>query len=241
MNAEYVVFLPGLLCDHRLFSAQTIDLDVPHHVASLTGSDSIEGLARQVLAEAPARFAVVGLSMGGIIAFELWRTAAKRISHLLLLDTTPHADPPDRQATRLDQIAKAAAGGLRELAAESLKPVYLGAAQRENPVLLDCLLDMAVSLGPDVFESQSLALRNRPGSENTLGTITVPTHVVCGAEDVLCPPAVHQYMAQRIPGAALTVLDDCGHMATMEQPAPVNRILKQLLFEESEQQRTTTS
>ncbi|MEL7298592.1 MAG: alpha/beta fold hydrolase, partial [Pseudomonadota bacterium] len=168
-------------------------------------------------------------SMGGIVAFEMWRQAPARISHLALLDTTPFADPPDRQAKRLSQIAKASAGGLRELAAESLKPMYLSEAHREDEALLDEILDMAMALGPDVFESQSLALRNRPDSVPTLRSISVPTAIICGAEDQLCTPDTHRLMADAIPGATLHILSDCGHMATMEQPAKVSAILADLL------------
>ncbi|MEN7341850.1 MAG: alpha/beta hydrolase [Pseudomonadota bacterium] len=229
MSAASVVFLPGLLCDGRLFAKQTSPLERPWHIADLTKSKSIEGMARNVLSTAPERFAAVGLSMGGIVAFEMLRQAPGRISHLMLLDTTPFADPPDRQAMRLAQIAEASAGGLRELAAESLKPMYLSEAHREDKALLDEILDMAMGLGPRVFENQSLALRERPDSVATLKHISVPTAIVCGEEDQLCTPDTHKLMAQAIPGATLHILKDCGHMATMEQPDRVNAIMADLL------------
>ena len=156
-------------------------------------------MARKVLRDAPDSFAMVGLSMGGILAFEVWRQAPERVSHMALLDTNPHAESTDRQSMRLDQIAAASSGRLRELATESLKPIYLAEAHRENDSLLSTILDMVMDLGADVFRSQSMALRSRIDSVPTLRTITCPTLVMCGDEDRICPPVYHQLMASEIP------------------------------------------
>jgi len=167
--------------------------------------------------------------MGGILAFEIWRQAPERVTHLALLDTNPHAESADRQSMRLDQIAAAASGRLRELATESLKPIYLAAAHRDDDSLLSTILDMVMDLGPDVFRSQSLALRSRKDSVPTLRTITCPTLVMCGDEDRICPPAYHELMAAEIPNAELKVIENCGHLSSMEQPEVVTHELKKLL------------
>ncbi len=186
-------------------------------------------MARNVLRDAPGEFAMVGLSMGGILAFEIWRQAPQRVTHLGLLDTNPHAESPDRQSMRLEQIAAAASGRLRELATESLKPIYLAAAHRDDDVLLSTILDMVMDLGADVFRSQSLALRSRIDSVSTLGTISCPTLVMCGDEDRICPPVYHQFMAAEIPHARLKIIDSCGHLSSMEQPEVVTQELQKLL------------
>ncbi len=229
MPASHVLFLPGLMCDRRLFAKQIDALEIEATVADLTRHENFHEMARTVLQEAPPKFALVGLSMGGILAFEIWRQAPERVSHLALLDTNPHPDTPEKKSTRLDQIRVAAEGRLRELAVESLKPVYLAEANRDDEELLEAVLAMAIDLGPEVFERQSLALKDRADSAATLPGISVPTVVICGDEDRLCPPSLHEYMADRIPGARLAIAPQCGHLATMESPEFVNEQLQQLL------------
>lgn len=229
MPASHVLFLPGLMCDRRLFAPQIEALDVESSVPDLSRHDNFAGMARGVLREAPHEFALVGLSMGGILAFEILRQAPGRVTHLALLDTTPYADTPEKRSMRLEQIQVAIAGGLRELAVESLKPVYLAKANRDDEGLLGTILDMAIDLGPAVFERQSVALKDRIDSVETLAAISCPTTVICGDEDQLCPPSVHEFMAERIPNAELAIVPNCGHLATMESPEFVNSELRRLL------------
>ncbi len=218
-----------MMCDARLWAPQTQALPYPAIHADTTTADNFADMARHVLESAPSRFALVGLSMGGILAFEIWRQAADRVTHLALLDTNPHPDAPARRSLRMQQIEIALGGGLRDLAIEGLKPLYLAASRRDDEVLLDCILDMALELGPEVFREQSLALRDRADSVPTLRTIDCPTLVMCGAEDKLCPVEYHEFMAEEIPGARLRIIEDCGHMASLEQPAIVTEEIEQLL------------
>lgn len=228
MPASNVLLLPGMMCDHRLWSAQIAALDVPVQVADLTTADSMNTLAANVLAEAPAHFAMAGLSMGGILAFEIWRQAPERVTHLALLDTTPHPDADERKVMRIGQMARAHSGHLRELAIESLKPMYLAERNRKDDDLMNTILDMALDLGPDVFERQSIALMRRADSVPTLTTIDCPVLVLCGREDSICPPSFHELMAQEAPDAELVIVEDCGHLSTMESPVQVNTALLRL-------------
>ena len=123
MPAENVLLLPGMMCDARLWAPQAEALDLPVFHADTTNADNFGEMARVVLADAPPTFAMAGLSMGGILAFEIWRQAPERVTHMALLDTTPHPDTPTKRNTRLEQINIAIQGGLRELAVESLKPL----------------------------------------------------------------------------------------------------------------------
>jgi len=228
MPAENVLLLPGMMCDARLWAPQVASINLPVFHAKTTTADNFGDMARQVLADAPPTFAIAGLSMGGILAFEIWRQAPQRVTHMALLDTTPHPDTPTKRSTRLEQINIAIQGGLRELAIESLKPVYLAECNRDDEELLDVILDMALTLGPFTFEKQSLALKDRVDSVPTLATISCPTAVICGKEDLLCPVDAHELMARKIPGATLTVINDCGHIATLERPDAVTRTLQHL-------------
>ncbi len=228
MTAQNVLLLPGMMCDARQWAEQEANISQPVFHADTRKHDSITEMARSVLQDAPDRFAMVGLSMGGILAFEIWRQAADRVTHFALLDTNPHAESPERQTVRLQQIAEAASGRLRELATESLKPLYLAKAHREDEELLGAILDMAMDLGPDVFRTQSLALRGRIDSVPTLPSITCPTIVMCGDEDILCPVAYHELMAAEIPHAQLRVIENCGHLSSLEQPQAVTSALNKL-------------
>ena len=230
-NLPGIMILPGMMLDGRAFQGYSELLrgygDVT--VGDLTQDDSIATMATRVLASAPAHFAVIGLSMGGIVAFELWRRASARISHLALLDTTPYADRPERRELRRQLTQQVEAGGLREVVVDSLKPRYLAGQHRGNQSLLARILDMALDLGPAVFRRQSVALMNRADSGATLPTIDCPTLVLCGSEDELCPPEVHEHMARTIPRADLVVLPDCGHLSPLESPAEVASTICRLL------------
>ncbi len=217
------------MCDQRLWQPQIDALPVSTLVGDTTQHDNFGQMARSVLENAPASFALAGLSMGGILAFEIWRQAPERVTHIALIDTNPYADTEQKRQTRLEQIQIAMQGGLREMAIESLKPMYLAEANRDNEEILNTLLDMALDLGPNVFERQSVALRERPDSVATLETIDCPAAVICGEEDRLCPVELHELMADRIPDATLTIVKDCGHLATLEKPTIVNEVLADLL------------
>ncbi|MBC6429095.1 MAG: alpha/beta hydrolase [Cellvibrionales bacterium] len=227
-----LVLLPGMLCDGRMWQAQVSDLAAicdPLIIGDISRASSIRKIAQQVLATAPGHFALAGLSMGGIVALEIVRQAPERITHLALLDTNAYAEKPERQAKRAHEIDCAQVGQLRKLMIEQMKPLYLAKANRQNQTLLHLVLDMAMDLGPDVFERQSIALRDRPDASGTLATIRCPTLVLCGAEDALCPVAYHQYMQSQIPNARLEIIDNCGHLSALECPQQVNTHLRQWL------------
>ena len=232
MAQHPLVLLPGMMCDHRQWAPQVAalgDICQPILIGNLARADTVAGIAQSVLADAPPRFALGGLSMGGIIAFELWRRAPERITHLALLDTNARIDAPGRQALRMDQIGAVLNGGLRSLVVEGLKPAYLAARNRANQPLLDLIVAMALDLGPKVFERQSLALKNRPDSRATLPTITCPTLVLHGDEDRLCSHEDHQMMVRAIPQARHVIVPDCGHLSALESPVAVNAELRRLL------------
>ncbi len=232
MPKQPLLLLPGMMCDHRQWENQIAalsDVCAPIIVGDLTSADTIRGLAMNVLASAPPQFALAGLSMGGIVAFELWRQAPERITHLALLDTNARPDAPERQSIRMEQIGAVLGGQLRSVVIEGLKPAYLAARHRSNQALLDVIVAMAIELGPRVFERQSLALTNRADSRPMLHTITCPTLVLHGDEDVLCSRSDHEFIVCAIPGSRHVVVPGCGHLSTLESPTAVNTELRALL------------
>lgn len=167
--------------------------------------------------------------MGGIVALEIWRRAPRRVTHLALIDTTPYADRPERKEMRFEQIAAVESGNLRQILSQSMKPLYLASKNRTSATLLRAILDMGLALGPEVFRRQSLALAHRPDSSATLTSITCPSLVLCGREDMLCPVEFHRSMADAMPRADLVVLAECGHLSVMEEPEAVTGALCHLL------------
>ncbi len=221
-----LVLVPGMMCDARLFGPQIAALS-PGRARStcpISGHDSMEDLAAEVLLHAPPRFALAGLSMGGIVAMEMIARAPARIARLALLDTNPRAEAPELAAGRQAQIDRVRAGGLREVMRDEMKPNYLANGPGREAVL-DLCMDMAMGLGPEVFIRQSAALRDRSDQQETLKSVRVPTLILCGAEDRLCPIERHRLMHRLIPNSTLTVIDGAGHLPTLEQPEPTTAAL----------------
>lgn len=227
-----LVLGPGLMCDHSLFAEQVSHFakDRQVHVADFTRQVSIGEMASDLLREFPGPFCYAGLSMGGIVGFEILRQAPERIAALVLMNTTAEPDTPEKRANRLRQIERARSGELEAMVLEELKPNYLAEQSRKHEATMQKITEMAARLGPVVFERQSQALMSRADSRPTLETITCPVALVAGDQDVLCPPDLHADIQRGIEGAELHVLPDCGHLSSLEQPQEVNRILEKILL-----------
>lgn len=214
-----LVLLPALLCDQRLYAPLMAGLsgERPVTVADLAVADEIGTIARAVLDQAPPRFALLGLSMGGYVAFEILRRAPQRVTHLALCCTRAEPDAEASVQQRQALVARARAEGVavvaRELAAGWIAPMA-----RERDRLIELVVAMAERTGIDGFARQQAAIAGRPDSRPGLGAITCPTLVVAGREDRLTPPAALEPIARAIPGADLAVLGGCGHLATLERP-----------------------
>lgn len=214
-----LLLLPGMMCDARLFQPQIDALSgtVPLVTAPIGTHDSMQAQAAEILTYAPPRFAIAGLSMGGILAMELLRQAPDRIDRIALLDTNPRAELPEVQARRAPQIAAAKNGELRRIMRDEMKPNYLADGPNMGAIL-DLCMAMASDLGPKVFINQSLALRDRPDQCDTLRQFDGPALVLCGREDKLCPIERHEMMHHLLPNSRLQIVDGAGHLPTLEQP-----------------------
>lgn len=225
-----LVLLPGLLNDHRLWAAQMAALAPVAQcvVADLTQDDSLAGMAARVLAAAPDRFALAGLSMGGYVAMEILRRAPERVERLALLDTTARPDAPDQTQRRKDAVAIAKAGGF-----DKIMPTMLPVLVHPDHLALERVggiaKDMARVVGPDAFARQQNAIMHRPDSRPGLPRIACPTLVLVGADDAATPPERAEEMADLIPGARLEVVERCGHLSTLEQPEAVSAAMRQWL------------
>lgn len=228
--AEPLVFLPGMMCDARLFGPQIAELSADHcvMVAPVTQGERIEEIASGLLDQLPARFALAGLSMGGIVAMELLRRAPDRITRIALMDTNPLAETPTVAAAREPQIVGVRTGRLEQVMRDEMKPHYLAPGPHRAEVL-ELVMDMALALGADTFVRQSRALQRRRDQQGTLRKCKVPTLVLCGAHDALCPVKRHTFMAELIPYAKLVVLENAGHLPTLETPAETTQALRDWL------------
>ncbi|AUH34249.1 alpha/beta fold hydrolase [Paracoccus tegillarcae] len=225
-----LVLLPGMMCDARLFAPQiaALGLDRTLHLPPIAGHATMAALAAEVLAHAPPRFALAGLSMGGIVAMEVLAQAPDRIERLALLDTNPRAELPEVQARRAPQIAAVQAGQLREVIRDEMKPNYLADGPGKQAIL-DLCMKMAMDLGPAVFENQSLALRDRPDRQDVLRNVSVPTLVLCGRDDRLCPVERHELMHDLIPGSTLEIINGAAHLPVLEKPQETTAALARWL------------
>lgn len=225
-----LVLLPGMMCDARLFTPQTDHFSAERavQVACLTRHNRVQDMARAVLMAAPERFALAGLSMGGIVAMEVVRQAPERVAGLALLDTNPLAEDARVQAGRAPQIKTAAEGGLLDMLVNKVFPNYLAAETTQAPILATCFA-MAESLGADVFIRQSEALMHRPDQTETLCQYSGPAMILCGEQDRLCPVSRHTLMKELMPHADLRVLPAAGHLVTLEKPIETNKAMAQWL------------
>ena len=229
-DKQTIVFVPGLLCTATLWAAQIDALrgEADIVVADITGHDSLAALAADVLAAAPERFALAGLSMGGYVALEVMRQAPERVSHLALLDTNARADDTAATQRRRAAMDKARGGDFDGVLADLVPLLFHPDAVAEG-TLVAAFNDMGRTVGPDAFRRQMTAIMGRPDSRPDLAAVAVSTLVLCGRQDALSPPDWHREMADAIDGAELVVLDDCGHMAPMEKPEETTAALRRWL------------
>ena len=222
--------LPAMMCDGRLFAPQISALSGAHtlQLGSIGHADTIETLAQDALEAAPARFALLGCGIGGMVALEMQRRAPERVTRLALCGTNPRAEKPSEAAQREEMIVKVRAGQLQALRREELE----GRALAEGPnrgQILSMALRMASEMGAEVYLNQCRALQRRPDQQKTLRRLKIPTLVFCGEDDRITPPRRHEFMATLVLGAQMEIIPGAAHYPTLENPAHVNRLLREWL------------
>jgi len=225
-----IVLIPGLLGSPRLYADQ-----IPHlwrlgpvTIADHTRDDSMGAIARRILASAPPRFALIGVSMGGYLSFEIMRQAPERVAKLALLDTSARPDTPEQSEARRAQIALAKNGRLAEVL-DAFVPLLVHPKHRADERVRQVLYQMSTDVGADAFVRQQLANIGRPDSRPGLSAIRCPTLVLVGDGDVLTPPDRAAEIANGIAGARLATVPEAGHASTVEQPEYVTRALVEFL------------
>lgn len=226
LNALPVVLVPGLACSPRVYAPQIPDLwrAAPVHLANHARGGDMAAIARRILAEAPLRFALAGHSMGGAIAFEMFRQAPERIARLALLNTYARPETPDFAEFWRGLIVGVKQGGYRAV----MDKMFASAVHpsRANDADLKAIVsEMADDVGPDAFVWQVEAIMARADSRPTLASIKCPTLVLTSDSDNSVPGQLSVEIANGIPGAKFVTVPDCGHLSPLEQPRAVTDAL----------------
>ena len=216
-----LLFLPGLICDARMFAPQIAAFPDACAIDSYRLADSLEHMARIVLDQAPERFDLFGHSMGGRVALEVWRLAPERVRRLALSSTGVHSvkqGEPEKRAA-LQQVGYDS--GFPALVDRWLPPM-VAPANRARPEIYDPMRRMCLDAGQDRFDADIRALVGRPVQDDLPERIACPTLVMTGECDGWAPPEQHRALAERMPDARLVIVPGAGHMLPLEAPDAVN-------------------
>lgn len=229
-NSLATLCIPGLACSPRLYAEQ-----IPHlwslgpvMVGQHSMHESMADIARSILAAAPDRFVLIGLSMGGYVSFEILRQAPERVVKLALLDTSARPDSAEQTANRRAQIKQSEHIPIAAII-DAVFPRLVDKSRHGDAQLRQVIRQMADEVGAAGFVRQQTAIMARPDSRPTLGSIRCPTLVLVGEGDELIPPPVSEEIAKGIAGATLVKVPECGHCSSLEQPERVTRTLMDFL------------
>ena len=227
-----LALLPGTLCSAQLWASQVAAL---HDVAEITvidtaQFDNLPDLARHVHSVMPARFAVAGLSFGGIVAFAVWHHNPRALSHVALMNTTPLPITAEKRTAQEKMVKRARAGAFMQIVAEQADLLGIIAQNCNEQAHRSAIMSMAEEVGIDGFANQIEAQIQRADSRTFLAEIDCPTLILCGKLDTLCPPSLHQEMAREIKQSELVVVPDCGHLSALEQPKRVSDAMREWLL-----------
>jgi pimeloyl-ACP methyl ester carboxylesterase len=227
---QHIVFLCGLLCDETVWQSVASQLqdDFDCSICSFAGFTSLVDMARSVNAEAPTNFILVGHSMGGRVALEIYRECPERINMLGLFNTGVHLPKEGEAAGRQKLLDIADKKGMAAVAEAWLPPMM---AQRslQNQELMQSLRNMVTRYSAEQFHAQIHALLQRPEVESLLSNIKPPTLLVSADEDSWSPVEQHETILKSIADAELAVIQGAGHMAPVECPETVAVIIREFV------------
>ena len=227
-NSEPLLFLPGFMCDARLFWHQILAFSASHTVivARLEGH-SVEQMAEHVLAAAPPRFALIGHWLGALVAMEILKRAPDRVTQIAMMDVSPLPETPLLAGQREQRIVSVRAGRLDTTLLDELAGALAPSETlREVQAMV---LEMGEALGVETYANQSRALMRRPDLQRTLHNSKHRALFLCGEHDTLTPPRRHEFLAELMPHGSFKLVSGAGHLAPLEQPERVTRLLQDWL------------
>jgi pimeloyl-ACP methyl ester carboxylesterase len=225
-----LILLPGVMCDEAVWTPQIAAFSRTHAVMvpRFVGLDSFDAMADAALALTDQPFALAGHSMGGRVAMHLAARAPDRVTRLALLDTGAHMPNAKEAESRAAMVELAETRGIEALIAAWLPPM-VAPLHRNDDTLMDGIAAMLRRAGVEAYKGHVRALLGRPDAWAQLDAIQVPTAFITGRLDGWSPPEQHAQMQAHVPGSTLTVIEDCGHMSTLEAPEAMNAALKEWL------------
>jgi len=236
MAKTNLLLIPGLLCSPRLFAPQVgaladlAEIVVPDwRRAPLTIWDTWASAARWIVDQMPpGKFALAGLSLGGMLAVEIMQIAADRVTKLALLDTGMRNQDETERAIRRARIRLANEGHF-ELVLGLQMSRFIPAYRLPDKTLVDEVMTMCGEIGVEIYRRQEELAAIRADRRPDLPKIKCPTIVVCGRDDAATPLFLSEEMIAAIAGSELVVIEKCGHLISMEKPEETTGILRRWL------------
>ncbi|HUQ81142.1 MAG TPA: alpha/beta fold hydrolase [Gemmatimonadaceae bacterium] len=189
-------------------------------------ADDVAMLLRELGVE---RAVIAGLSMGGYVAFALWRRHRALVRGLVLADTKAGADSDETREKRRALVEIARTRGAGAVADGQITGMIGKTTREKRPALSDEVHRMLASASVDGIVGALEAMMARVDSTDTLATIDVPTLIVVGSEDALTPKSEAEILHDAIRGSRLEVIEQAGHVSNMERPAAFNHVLSEFL------------
>ena len=224
-----LVLVPGLGSDGAVWArtAAELRLDARCTIGDTLQDATLTAMAARILVAAPPRFALAGVSMGGMVALEIIRSAPDRVTHLALLDTSARPDTLGRKAYRL--FANAVVSSSRDFGRVAERSLGSLVSASALSMVRAELLEMSIRVGAATYVRQNSAVLRRKDLRNILPMVAVPTAVIVGEQDRITPVARAQELHAGIAGATLNVIPGCGHLPPIEAPNKIAEILRTLL------------
>ncbi|MGE3475074.1 MAG: alpha/beta fold hydrolase [Rhodospirillaceae bacterium] len=224
---QHLILIPGLLLDEGLWrhQAEYLKDTVRVTVADVTKDDTIPAMAERLLAEAPPSFALAGLSLGGYVAQEIMRRAPARVERLALVATNARADNEEQRKNRTSLIKLTEIGKFKGVTPRLL-PSFVHPDRLNDPRVAGVVMEMAERVGQEAFVRQQQAIMVRKDGRADLEAIRVPTLILAGRQDLLCPPKVQEEMAARLTNARLVFIEECGHLPPLERPHATTAVFR---------------
>lgn len=243
-----VVLIHGFPLNHTMWAAQLAALPANHRLiapdlrgfgrSTITdGTVTMEQLADDLAAMLDAlgieqQVCLCGLSMGGYVAFQFLRKYRDRVRSLILCDTRSVADTPEAAAARRQMADNVLTEGVAGVAAAMLPKLLHPRTSDVRPQVAAAVREMILSTDPRGIAAAQRGMAERPDVTSLLPGIDVRTLVIVGQEDAISPPDEMRKIAAAIPRARFEIVPDAGHMAPMENPQYVNKLLDSFLHNE---------